>query len=85
MTKRQLQNELSKSTLGVKYSKLDEYEQDGINENLQGLKELIKDFEQKIKDDKEDLNWCNYSNMPSPTDYIAIDEEEWESNSTYSS
>lgn len=49
MTKRQLQNELSKSTLGVKYSKLDEYEQDGINENLQGLKELIKDFEQKIK------------------------------------
>ena len=39
----------------------------------------------KLKDDKEDLNWCNYSNMPSPTDYIAIDEEEWESNSTYSS
>jgi len=36
----------------------------------------------KLKDDKEDLNWCNYSNMPSPTDYI---EEEWESNSTYSS
>jgi len=47
MTKRQLQNELSKSTLGVKYSKLDEYEQDGINENLQGLKELMKCWDKK--------------------------------------
>ncbi len=47
MTNRQLQNELSKSTLGVKYSKLDEYQQDVINENLQGLKELMKCWDNK--------------------------------------
>ena len=39
----------------------------------------------KYIDEKDDKDWCNYSNLPSPTDYIAIDEEEWESNSTYSS
>ena len=34
------------------------------------------------KDNKED-NWCHYSGLPSPKDYE--EEEEWESNSTWSS
>ena len=39
--KENLRNELSKSTTGVKYSKLNEYQQDGIDDNIKGLKELM--------------------------------------------
>jgi len=41
MSKRKLQNELSKSTTGVKYSKLNEYQQDCIDDDIKGLKELM--------------------------------------------
>jgi hypothetical protein len=44
MTKRKLQNELSKSTTGVKYSELNEYQQDLIDENIQGLKDLFSEI-----------------------------------------
>ncbi len=44
MTKRQLQNELSESTTGVKYSKLDEYEQSLVDENIQEMKMLMKEW-----------------------------------------
>ena len=42
MTKRQLQNEIAVSTTGVKYSKLDEYQQDCVDENIQGMNEFMK-------------------------------------------
>jgi hypothetical protein len=32
-----------------------------------------------------DDSWCHYSGMPSPSDYVEVDEEEWEANSTYNS
>ncbi len=44
MTKRKLQNELSKSITGVKYSKLNEYQQDCVDDNIKGLKELMNKF-----------------------------------------
>ncbi len=44
MTKRQLQNELSESTTGVKYSKLDEYEQSLVDENIQEMKMFLKEW-----------------------------------------
>lgn len=44
MTKRKLQNELSKSTTGVKYSKLNEYQQDIVDDEIKGLKELMHKF-----------------------------------------
>jgi hypothetical protein len=47
MTKRQLQNELSESTTGVKYSKLDEYEQSLVDENIQGMEEMMKEWFKK--------------------------------------
>ena len=47
MTKRQLQNELSESTTGVKYSKLDEYEQSLVDENIQEMKMLMKEWFKK--------------------------------------
>ena len=47
MTKRQLQNELSESTTGVKYSKLDEYEQSLVDENIQGMGEMMKEWFKK--------------------------------------
>ena len=47
MTKRQLQNELSESTTGVKYSKLDEYEQSLVDENIQGMEEMMKKWFKK--------------------------------------
>jgi phosphoglucomutase len=37
-------NELSKSTTGVKYSELDEYQQDLIDENIKGLKDLYSEI-----------------------------------------
>jgi len=33
---------------------------------------------------KKDDNWCHYSGLPSPKDYVDEDEE-WEANSTWSS
>ena len=47
MTKRQLQNELSESTTGVKYSKLDEYDQSLVDENIQGMEDMIKEWFKK--------------------------------------
>jgi len=47
MTKRQLKNELSESTTGVKYSKLDEYEQSLVDENIQGMEEMMKKWFKK--------------------------------------
>ena len=47
MTKRQLQNELSESTTGVKYSKLDEYEQSLVDENIQGMEKIMKEWFKK--------------------------------------
>jgi hypothetical protein len=44
MTKRQLKNELSESTTGVKYSKLDEYEQSLVDENIQEMREMMKEW-----------------------------------------
>ena len=47
MTKRQLKNELSESTTGVKYSKLDEYDQSLVDENIQGMEEMMKEWFKK--------------------------------------
>jgi len=47
MTKRQLKNELSESTTGVKYSKLDEYDQSLVDENIQGMEDMIKEWFKK--------------------------------------
>ena len=47
MTKRQLQNEIAVSTTGVKYSKLDEYDQSLVDENIQGMEEMMKEWFKK--------------------------------------
>ena len=47
MTKRQLQNELSESTTGVKYSKLDEYDQSLVDENIKGMEDMMKEWFKK--------------------------------------
>ena len=37
-----IHQELSKASIGVNYNQLDEYQQDSIDESVQGLKELLK-------------------------------------------
>lgn len=43
-----LKNELSNNIYGKKYSQLNEYEQDGINEELKGMRELMNEMFPKI-------------------------------------
>jgi len=44
---RKLKNELSKSIFGIKYYNLNEYDQDLIKDEIKGLKDLMKDIENK--------------------------------------
>jgi len=37
-----IHQELSKTSVGVNYNQLDEYQQDSIDESVQGLKEFFK-------------------------------------------
>ena len=42
-----LKNELSKNIFGIKYYNLNEYDQDLIKDEIKGLKDLMKDIENK--------------------------------------
>lgn len=46
---KKIKNELSNDIYGKPYSQLDEYEQDGINDELKGMLELMNEIFPKIK------------------------------------
>jgi len=45
---KRIKKELAYDIYGKKYSQLDEYEQDGINEELKGIRELMNEMFPKI-------------------------------------